>query len=108
MFGNAHVISGPVRTHDRRLGVLRRAVRKDCGKVSLAASLAERLFVQYREHKHWSYQLHYDNLAALVKADSTLGPLPSYSTVRRYMKTHGLVRTRRAVPKGRPGEARAA
>lgn len=92
---------------DDPVGVLRRAVRKDCGKVSLAASLAERLFVQYREHKHWSYQLHYDNLVALVKADSSLGPLRSYSTVRRYMKAHGLLRKPRP-NKGRPGEARAA
>lgn len=98
---------------DDPVGVLRRAVRKDCGKVSLAASLAERLFVQYREHKHWSYQLHYagtqsaGSLAALVKADSSLGPLRSYSTVRRYMKAHGLLRKPRP-NKGRPGEARAA
>jgi hypothetical protein len=25
---------------------------------------------------HWTYQLHYDNLRALVKADENLGPLP--------------------------------
>lgn len=80
------------RAKDDPVGVLRRAVRKDCGKVSLAADFAERLSRQYHEHKHWSYQLHYDNLAALVKADSSLGPLRSYSTVRRYMKTHGLMR----------------
>ena len=52
------------RQHDDPVGVLRRAVRKDCGKVSLAAALAERLHLQYRDHPHWSYQLHYDNLAA--------------------------------------------
>ena len=92
---------------DDPVGVLRRAVRKDCGKVSLAAALAERLIVQYRGHKYWSYQLHYDNLAALVKADSSLGPLLSYSTVRRYMKAHGLLRKPRP-PKGRPGEVHAA
>jgi hypothetical protein len=33
---------------DDPLGVLRRAVRKDCGKISLAAPLAERLHLQYR------------------------------------------------------------
>jgi transposase InsO family protein len=74
--------------------------------VSLAPALAERLFLQYGQHKHWSYQLHYDNLAELVKADSALGPLRSYSTVRRYMKAHAMVRKPRP-PKGRPGEARA-
>jgi len=89
------------------LGVLRRTVRKDRGQVSLAPRLAQHLLRQYREHQYWSYQLHYDNLAALVKADNSLGPLRSYSTVRRYMQAHGLVRKRRARPKGRPaGEAR--
>jgi hypothetical protein len=96
------------RAKDDPVGVLRRVVRKDCGKVSLPAALAERLFPQYRDHKHWSYQLHYDNLAALVKADASLGALHSYSTVRRYMKAHGLVRQPRPRPKGRPGEAHAA
>ena len=45
---------------------------------------------QYRDHPHWSYQLHYDNLAALVKANPSLGPLRSYSTVRRYMQASRL------------------
>lgn len=70
---------------DDPVRVLRRAVRKDCGKVSLAATLIEHLERQYRDHKHWTYQLHYDNLAAVVKADPTQGPLRSYATVRRYM-----------------------
>ncbi|MGH6840398.1 MAG: DDE-type integrase/transposase/recombinase, partial [Methylocella sp.] len=90
------------------LGVLRRAVRKDCGKVSLAAAVAERLIDQYRQHPHWSCKLHYDNLAVLVKEKPSLGALPSYPTVRRYMQTRGLERTPRPRPKGRPGEARAA
>jgi transposase InsO family protein len=95
------------REHDDPVGVLRRALRKDCGKVSLAAALAERLHLQYREHPHWSYQLHYDNLAALVKANPSLGPLRSYATVRRYMQAHGWVRKPRLQPRHRPGEVRA-
>jgi transposase InsO family protein len=86
---------------------LRRAVRKDCGKVSLATALAQRLRLQYHHHPHWSYQLHYDNLAALVKAEPALGPLHSYATVRRYMKAHGWVPRPRPHPKQRPGEERA-
>ena len=95
------------REKDDPVTVLRRVVRKDRGKVSLAPPLAERLLGQYRDHPHWSYQLHYDNLAAVVKADPSLGPLRSYSTVRRYMNTHGMVRKPRSAPKGRPGEVRA-
>jgi transposase InsO family protein len=96
------------RKHDDPVGALRRAVRKDCGKVSLATPVAERLVLQYRDYPHWSYQLHYDNLAALVKANPTLGPLCSYSTVRRYMKAHGFLRKPRLQPMNYPGEARAA
>jgi putative transposase len=92
---------------DDPLGGLRRAVRKDCGKISLAAPLAERLHLQYRDYPHWSCQLHYDNLAALVKADPTLGQLRSYSTVKRYMRAHGLVRMPRLQLHQRPGEVRA-
>lgn len=95
------------RAHDDPVAVLRRAVRKDCGQVSLATALAERLRLQYHHHPHWSYQLHYDNLAALVQAEPALGPLRSYATVRRYMKTHGWVPRPRPHPNQRPGEARA-
>ena len=93
------------RQRDDPVSVLRRAVRKDCGKVSLAPAVAERLHLQYRDHPHWSYQLHYDNLAALVEAEPSLGRLRCYSTVRRYMLAHGWVRQPRPVPKRSPGEA---
>jgi transposase InsO family protein len=86
--------------------VLQRAVRKDAGKVSLGSKLAEHLRAQYRDHPHWSYQLHYDNLASAVKADPSPAPLCSYSTVKRYMQASGMLRKRRQ-PKGRPGEERA-
>src|SRR5208283_958232 len=92
------------RQHDDPVGALRRAVRKDRGKVSLTAAVVERLDLQYHAHHHWSYQLHYDNLAALVKTDPSLGPLQSYSTVRRYMQAHGLLRKPKLRLKERPGE----
>ena len=95
------------RASDDPVAALRRAVRKDCGKVSLAAALADQLCLQYHSYPHWSYQLHYDNLAALVKAEPALGPLHSYATLRRYMKAHGWVPRPRLKPEVRPGEARA-
>jgi putative transposase len=95
------------RGKDDPVGVLRRAVRRDCGKATLTPALAEILRKQYHEHSHWSYQLHYDNMAARVKADPALGPLRSYVTVRRYMQAHGMVRKPRPARDGRPGEARA-
>ncbi len=110
------------REQDDPVGVLRRAIRKDCGSVSLVEeppledssarrqtpALVEQLSKQYGDYPHWTYQLHYDNLVARVKADPSLGPLRSYSTVKRYMKAHRMIRKRRPAPKGRPGEARAA
>jgi putative transposase len=95
------------RQHDNPVDALRRAVRKDCGKVSLSADVADRLILQYRNYPHWSYQLHYDNLAALLKSEPKLGRLRSYSTVKRYMQAHGLVRKPRLQPTRYPGEARA-
>jgi putative transposase len=92
---------------DDPVGALRRATRKDRGKISLGAAIAERLHLQYLDHPHWSCQLHYDNLAALVKSDPTLGQLRSYSTVKRYMRAHGLVKKPRIFWHQRPGEAHA-
>jgi putative transposase len=96
------------RERDDPVGALRRAVRKDCGKVSLKPDLIECLANQYHDYPHWTYQLHYDNLKALVKAREVLGPLRSYSTVRRYMLAQGLVRKPRPKPKKHPGELLAA
>jgi putative transposase len=95
------------REPDDPVGGLRRAVRKDCGQVSLPPAVAERLRRQYHEHSHWTYKLHYDNLRALLQAEPTLGPLRSYATVRRYLQAHGLVRQPRPQPR-HGGEARAA
>jgi transposase InsO family protein len=93
---------------DDPVGALKRRVRKDRGRVLLSPRLIARLQAQYRDHSSWSYQLHYDNLAALVKADPSLGPLRSYCTVRRYMQRQGMLRTKRERPPTRPGEVRAA
>jgi transposase InsO family protein len=96
------------REQDDPVGVLRQAVRKDCGKVSLKSDLIDRLRHQYHDYPHWTYQLHYDNLKALVKADEKLGPLQSYSTVRRYMVGRGMLRKPRPKPKTRQKELFAA
>ncbi len=96
------------RERDDPVGVLRRAIRKDCGKISLTPAIAEHLAKQYVHHPCWSYQLHYDNLVALQRIDPSLGPVRSYSTVRRYMKAHGMLRKKRPERKLSPGQARAA
>lgn len=78
------------------VGALARRVRKDAGtRPSMSAALIQALRTQHAAHSRWSYQLHYENLAVLVADDRTLGPMPSYATVRRYMVQHGLTRHRR-------------
>jgi putative transposase len=90
------------------VGVLRRKVRKDVGQQpSMGDKLREALLAQYSAHKSWSYQLHADNLAALVEADPRRGPMPSYSSVRRFMKAAGLAKRRRLSSKDTEGARKA-
>ena len=55
----------------------------------MSAELLEKLRIQYQSFQHWSYQLHADNLKALVEMKPDLGTAPSYSTVLRRMKERG-------------------
>ncbi len=78
------------------VAALRRKVRKDAGQQgSLRDSARQALLAQHAAHPSWSAQLHYDNLRALAEQTPDIGPVPSYSTVRRFMKAHGLFRRRR-------------
>jgi len=89
------------------VGRLRRQVRRDAGaQPSMGPALRDALRTQYDAHRSWSYQLHRDNLRALVDATPALGPLPSYATVRRYMQAQGLLRQRRRTARDRPGADR--
>jgi putative transposase len=90
------------------VAALRRRRRRDAGQQrDRNPRLLEALRAQHREHPGWTVQLHYDNLAALVAEDGSLGPLPSYATVRRFMRRSGLER-RRVNPRRTPGAAQAA
>ena len=91
------------------VAALRRKHRKDAGQhPSLGVTLRCVLQAQHTEHVGWSFKLHHDNLAALVKGDPSLGSLPSYTTVRRYMKTIGLTRMRPRSRRRTEGTERAA
>jgi len=75
------------------VGVLRRKIRSDAGQQpAVNAELARLLEVQYAAHRSWSYQLHVDNLRAVVAAEPRYGYMPSYPTIVRYMKNHGWMR----------------
>jgi len=90
------------------VGVLRRKIRSDAGQQrSVEADLARLLEAQYNAHKRWSYQLHADNLRVVARANPQYGPMPSYSSVVRYMKSHGWIRRLVSSGKRTPGIERA-
>ena len=83
---------------------LKRKIRSNHGEhPSLSAQLIELLTAQYRQHPSWSYQLHADNLAVVLEQQPQLGPMPSYASVVRFMKSHGLFKRARRGPVHSPG-----
>src|SRR5438034_2660827 len=72
------------------VNVLRPKRRTDASRTrQISIELKQVIRHQYQDHAGWSYQLHTDNLAARIRKSPELGPMPSYSTVRRYMKVNG-------------------
>ncbi|MDP2971374.1 MAG: DDE-type integrase/transposase/recombinase [Deltaproteobacteria bacterium] len=86
-----------------------RKIRSDAGHNSaMPTSQLSELDKQYKQFPHWSYQLHFDNLAALIKERYELGLLPSYSTLRRRMIERGWRPRSSARGKQTPGMKQAA
>lgn len=78
------------------LRALERKVPKHAGThPSVTPALAAALGKQHTDHPTWSYQLHYDNLRALAKQDTSLGKIPGYATICRFMKAQGLAKQRK-------------
>jgi hypothetical protein len=86
------------------VAVLRNRLRRRGHFTCLAPRVIETLVQQYRQHPGWTAQLHFDNLRAALAGDELR--LPSYPTVRRYLKAHGMFR--QAAPKRRSDGAVAA
>jgi putative transposase len=83
---------------------LRRKIRFDQGgHPALSSKVREVLATQYRQHPNWSYQLHTDNLIVLIEKEPTLGAPPSYTSVVRFMRDHGLIKRPRRGPFYSPG-----
>jgi putative transposase len=90
------------------VAVLRRKVRQDAGRqVSMSDAVRQALLAQYAAHKSWSAKLHHDNLVALAEKRFDLRPVPSYSTLRRFLKVHGLDKRRRVTTRRTDGAERA-
>ena len=88
------------------IDTLQRKVRTDHGRhTAVNSNLASLIENQYLQHPDWSYQLHYDNLVVHVEMDEGFSSykMPSYSTVLRYMKSHGYIRRPRRGPRYSPG-----
>jgi len=76
--------------------VLRRKVRSNSGRqIAVSEAVRQALLSQYTNHMGWSVRLHFDNLLALAETHPELRPVPSYWTVRRFFKVHGLEKQRR-------------
>lgn len=60
---------------------------------SLEPVVIAALRAQYQAHPGWTVQLHFDNLKAALQGNT----LPSYSTLRRYMRAQGMPRQARLI-----------
>ncbi len=81
---------------DDPIKALSRKIRSDAGKIyAMNHQQLDALRNQYTRHPHWSYQLHADNLAALIEEKPLLGKMPSYATIVRRMKKYGWYKKRR-------------
>ncbi|HKF10893.1 MAG TPA: DDE-type integrase/transposase/recombinase [Xanthobacteraceae bacterium] len=90
------------------VGKLRRKRRADAGRQpAMSDAVRQAVLAQYAAHKGWSAKLHHDNLVALSEKRPELRPLPSYSTLRRFLKAHGLAKRRRVTSRRTEGAARA-
>jgi transposase InsO family protein len=90
------------------VGALTRERRDDAGKQpSMTDGVVAALKAQYDAHKKWTCQLHHENLVELAKTRKEIGEVPSYATVRRFMRRNGLFRKKPLGPRGSPGAERA-
>ena len=91
------------------VAALRRKMRKDAGRQrTMGDELRRAVRAQYEAYPSWSAQLHYDNLVTLAESNRKLTPVPSYWTVLRFMKAHGLMRRPRRGARNTAGAERAA
>jgi transposase InsO family protein len=90
------------------VAVLRRKLRADAGQQpAMSGAVRQAIIAQYAAHKSWSVQLHHDNLVASAEGNPDLRPVPSYATLRRFLKANGLNKRRRVTSRRTEGAERA-
>ena len=86
------------------LDALRRRTRIDSSRSrALAGRVKEILHEQHRQNPSWSYQLHADNVRAKIGLEKADIPVPSDTTIRRWMQRNGLFKTTRCRGQNRDG-----
>ncbi len=98
-----------LRAQSDPMGALRQRIRADRGRVrSVGPALAALIRELHKSHFDFSYTLFFDNLEASIKSKPIGEPLPSPSTIRRWMQSQGIFKKRRKGPKkATPGSIRA-
>lgn len=77
-----------LKNKDSPVEALSKSARSDIGKSRKMSEKAKEILTNlYDKYQYWSYQLHRDNLAVALKEANL--PIPSYSTVRRYLVSVG-------------------
>src|SRR5262247_429695 len=90
------------------VAVLRRKLRADAGQQpAMSSAVRHAIIAQYAAHKGWSVRLHHDNLVALAENHPELNPLPSYATLRRFLKAAGFAKRRSKAARRTEGAERA-
>jgi len=83
----------PLKAHDP-VNTLKNRLGSHYGTFpSLSIEVRDQLVGQYLEHPGWTMKLHHDNLISLNRASGRV--VPSYPTVRRFLKARGLFRKAR-------------
>jgi len=70
---------------------LRNRQRPSGAGALLSPAAVQSIRAQYRQHPGWTCQLHYDNLKVIL---GEVG-VPSYTTLRRYLRAQGMYRERK-------------
>ena len=73
----------------------------------MSGAARQAIIAQYAAHKSWSVRLHHDSLAALAQSNPDLLPVPSYATLRRFLKANGFNKRRRLTSRRTEGAERA-
>jgi transposase InsO family protein len=73
---------------------LARKRRCDANGSKLDIVLCRQLRGQHKQHPGWSAKLHFDNLQAFARSDKISDSF-SYQTVRRHMRSNGMIKTKR-------------